>query len=1043
MKKKYGLLILMLISLLFLPTSTKAWDQIGSGNGFSTGSSSKCTSAKGCCFCRWNNKNFSALQFTIVYYDGNTRHQLGAKKAYYRANNATWLTQRVKGAIKADWLPYTETLYKADYSQKLKNTLIGSAAKANNYKYIREIFKNAGVNYDAVLSAVKTKGPYGSFSSIINEKIGSKGAKTRGIRVVVEPIFVIESTGFCPSFREIMDKAYTAKNMVAFGLSKDSNGFRYLNNNTLEMFAQSFYLERGDAGYNAAGSLVLSAVPGATNGYGLNIYGPFDEDSPPGDDDPGVKCNPDVDGIRTCCERFGIKPTDKSKNTLDNLIRKLTDDEINTYCHNIGGGSKCDPDLTYKGYQTGVQYCCATVPISVENKKKNTEQYLTRVLTDYEIKSQCEKSALKCNPDIVGVDTCCEMFGITPTNQKNNTAGEGGNLTRKLTTDELLASKCNKDWDEGTCSYILDVKSPSVCETNTTGKAIDAATWECVFKSTNSKKENVKDHYIDTGIGSNRYCQVYCKETINYSLPGSGTEVHSGRYLVVGEVTTTMPSLSPVTYDGMKACRTTSSKGSKDGYINVPRFLSDMEKVDNEIRSYWDQWKIAEALQKACDTETGQSYNGSTYYCPIDEDGNKPNYTSTIISAKAGYENALNTREKVYLAQINKCSEYGIKYDFEPEVVLQYEEPIYGFGVTGAIKNFPLKKAEETITEKIYYYVGGNASSGSYGSVYSSIPYQDLLVYECSGNVACKKTKLVKYAKTTWWEKSIREVDKYVLPDGTYQYINKATGESFNSKVDAGGENSVHVSISNLPIHYSTDAGDINFRVTTKTFGPGSKMDKYALKNESFAGKKYNGTDTMNCTFKVKCDKHMITTDLKKYCEVCKEETDTCPKDWDEDPELPEKDLNLIFRTIALDKVEGSSGGELILAFTGIDGKGRTPGDNWNNPNIIESIINKNRGVEDYEVYKESPMYEITLTPSLMKTIREYNKKMNSKKYSIYGEIGIAGYSDYESMKCEGNGAKCASTKIREWGVKGCAIQEGFDGSKYNKCNTVDKWKVS
>jgi hypothetical protein len=420
------------------------------------------------------------------------------------------------------------------------------------------------------------------------------------------------------------------------------------------------------------------------------------------------------------------------------------------------------------------------------------------------------------------------------------------------------------------------------------------------------------------------------------------------------------------------------------------------------------------------------------------------------MSAKASYESALNTREKVYLAQINKCSEYNIKYDFEPEVELEYEEPIYGYNKSGAIKKFPLKKSEETITEERKYYKGGNGASGT-GSAQSSIPYKDIIVYECSGNETCKKTKVLKYAETTWWEKSIREVDKYVLPDGTYQYVNKATGESFNSKDEAGGENSVHIDISNLPIHYSTDAGDIKFRVITKTFGPGSKMDKYALKNESFAGKKYNGTDTMNCTFKVSCDEHMITRDPEKYCEECEGESPLCDKDWGEDPDPDPEDppgkgwdegpeIYLIFRTISLDK-EGDSG--LPLAFVGLDGKGRTPGKNWNNPNIIEEIINKNRGVDDYEVYKESPMYEITLTPSLMKTIREYNKKMNSKKYQIYGEIGIAGYSDYESMKCEGNGAKCASTKIREWGVQGCGISEGFDGSKYNKCNKVDKWKVS
>lgn len=992
MKKKFGLIILMLVCLLFAPNPIKAWDQIGSGSGFSPGGNSNCSSAVGCCFCRWNNKAFSALQVTLVYYDGTTRHQLGAVKAYYKATNADWLTKRVKGAIYADWIPYTNTLYESDYSQKLKEALIGNGQKNKDYPNIRKIFENAGVDYNSLLAAVKTRGPFGSFSHIINEPIGSKGAKTRGVRIVVEPIFVIESTGKCPSFYEITDKAYTAKNMVNFGLKKDTNSFKYLNKPTLNEFAQSFYLERGDAGYNAAGTLVLEDVPKSNNGYGLNIYGPFDEVNPPPQE----------------------------------------------------GDPLCDPDKTYEGYKSGVEYCCTTVPVNKNDKSKNNKTYLTRPLTDYEINSQCDKNKLKCNPDIDGVDTCCELFGITPTNQTNNTAGENGNLTRKITTEELLNSKCNKDWNESSCSYLLDIKSPSVCETNTTGKAIDAATWECIFKSSNSNQPNVKDHYYDTGLGSNRYCQVYCKEEINYSLPGSGIEVYSGRYLVVGEVTTTMPSFSPVTYDGKKTCRTTSSKGASTGIINLARFLNDMAKIDDEIATYWDAWKIAEALDRACSTGTGQSYNGTMYYCPIDEDGNKPSYTSAIISAKASYEAALDTREKVYLAQINKCSEYNIKYDFEPEVVLEYEEPTYGFNASGTIKKFPLKKMEETITQKIYYYLGGDATTGSYSSYTTSIPYQELLVNECSGNTACKKTKIVKYANTSWWEKSIQEVDKYTLPDGTYQYINKATGESFNSKVDAGGENSVKVDVPNLPIHYSTMAGDIKFRVITKTFGPGSKMDKYALNNESFAGKKYDGTDTMNCTFKVKCDKHMITTDLKKYCEICQEVVDTCPKTWDEpDPDLPEKDINLIYRTISLEKTKNSTGAELILAFTGIDGEGRTPGDNWNNPAIIESIINKNRGVDDYEVYKESPMYEITLTPSLMQEIRKYNKKMNSKKLSIYKEIGIAGYADYESMVCEGNGKKCASKKIREWGVSGCGISEGFNSSKYTKCKNVEKWKVS
>ena len=85
-------------------------------------------------------------------------------------------------------------------------------------------------------------------------------------------------------------------------------------------------------------------------------------------------------------------------------------------------------------------------------------------------------------------------------------------------------------------------------------------------------------------------------------------------------------------------------------------------------------------------------------------------------------------------------------------------------------------------------------------------------------------------------------------------------------------------------------------------------------------------------------------------------------------------------------------------------------------------------------------MYEITLTPSLIKEIRKYNKEMNAKKLTIYNgntkTEGIAGYADFESMSCT-NGVRCISNKLREWGTKGCAI----DSSKsYTNCGNTIPW---
>lgn len=65
--------------------------------------------------------------------------------------------------------------------------------------------------------------------------------------------------------------------------------------------------------------------------------------------------------------------------------------------------------------------------------------------------------------------------------------------------------------------------------------------------------------------------------------------------------------------------------------------------------------------------------------------------------------------------------------------------------------------------------------------------------------------------------------------------------------------------------------------------------------------------------------------------------------------------------------------------------------------NVINRIITNNRDVSDYEVYNLTPMYTITLTPSDIKEIREYNKE-NS-------------YADF-TLECT-KGLYCRSTFLR------------------------------
>ena len=64
---------------------------------------------------------------------------------------------------------------------------------------------------------------------------------------------------------------------------------------------------------------------------------------------------------------------------------------------------------------------------------------------------------------------------------------------------------------------------------------------------------------------------------------------------------------------------------------------------------------------------------------------------------------------------------------------------------------------------------------------------------------------------------------------------------------------------------------------------------------------------------------------------------------------------------------------------------------------------------------------------------------MNAKKLTIYNgktkTEGIAGYADFESMTCENN--ECKSSKLRQWGVEGCAINSS---KSFTNCGNTISW---
>lgn len=111
-----------------------------------------------------------------------------------------------------------------------------------------------------------------------------------------------------------------------------------------------------------------------------------------------------------------------------------------------------------------------------------------------------------------------------------------------------------------------------------------------------------------------------------------------------------------------------------------------------------------------------------------------------------------------------------------------------------------------------------------------------------------------------------------------------------------------------------------------------------------------------------------------------------------------------IFRTIDLNN-----------PFPARDGTSRLPGINWlNSTNYVYNVITNSRGIQYHKynniqpditydpnlMYTElQPIYTITLTPSLMRKIRQYNKENN------YSNI---------NLECDQEGRQCISTFLRD-----------------------------
>ena len=326
--------------------------------------------------------------------------------------------------------------------------------------------------------------------------------------------------------------------------------------------------------------------------------------------------------------------------------------------------------------------------------------------------------------------------------------------------------------------------------------------------------------------------------------------------------------------------------------------------------------------------------------------------------------------------------------------------------------------------EKGNLYITGNATTNKPSSSVIGTIMQSVNTAICDVEGAICGNRVDTYETAEWWEKSVVVVKEYTLPDDVYRYVEKGTGQSVHASNKKDNIEYLDMGFGNLPIHYSSEPNKTyEFTIDTLTYGRLNKFDKYIYGSNQFNGVYYNS------------EYQIFTCDYKILCNPMISDNPACPGE----PSTGDG-LNLVYRTISLFSKE--------MAFPGLNGQGRTPGANWNDDQLIDRYIVNNRGVKDYSIYTDlDPMYEIELTPGLMKQIRKYNKLKNSTYGIIYQGTsketnGILGYTDYTDFRCDSDGKNCKSELLRgrvseqnALVVKGCAINGNNSGYI---CSNVD-----
>ena len=585
-------------------------------------------------------------------------------------------------------------------------------------------------------------------------------------------------------------------------------------------------------------------------------------------------------------------------------------------------------------------------------------------------------------------------FDFSAFNKSHGTNITGNWYANNCGCVEVAPKDCTPSNNIGTC---LD--DGTISYRDSSEGLIDDEYWNsCVFNDDGEYDINVHKvsdknsslTYYDSNL-SNEYCEIYCIEDVTATLPSRNITVEAGRWFTIGNGYV----------NGSRTCRTKS--------IDWEQFEADLKEANNSGNV--TAAKNIVNKMKSCYFNIDERLIENNYeYNDLNGDG-RVTASDYLLLGRFVLGLATPTEEQKQLGDVNKDGELNEEdYELFKKYILNIDNTVEyqsTFEEDDLYKVDP--KATIIYSDNTYTYQGELKATTTYGEITNEligcvkktvkVGTEEVELYDCSNGYATA----TRTAKTT-----------FSLNEGVYQYVLKKNNLSVHAYEISNytdldfTNNYINIGFSNFPVSYSTKAGiygtmhnqgqfDINYSNLGHVNGTRSSVDTIlSTVNNATYGK-------WECEYSV---------------------YDGLIPDPDENKD--KGGINVIYRPI-----------DLITPFPDIDASNRETGSNWCGSNgdcsydndVVIKYINNNRGVDDYELYQQEPMYTFILTPSVITEIRRYNKEnsyasytgtLNGKSYDYKCQNGRTCISDYLTYLIDITGAKnqsgtCVADQFRSY----------------------------